>query len=340
MASPNQPSYFIPTLYASDKSGFLYDVRTLNLSHIPESTTQSFFTQIDQIRKILSKQREDAARYKRLCKALSSVRNATDYERLFLIRYQEPPNRAEPRALRDFLRKLSVGAFVKVIFKISFAELVAIEQFLDDFAAFIGEVELSTRHLKKLAHLKGFKTFKEEVERERGSGRGSWNEGMASNVVNSPQPEPCGFVFSRVVCENVEGCVGGGGEGSEDVVMGNSLETAAGSSLSPTHSRDSNPAPESHVALVSPPPETLISEEVNPKALTTVKNLSGRTILGFLSKHLAPVESTSMGMEEAHGVINLNYGLGPPNWDPKCIRIQLTLSLAHALVRYSLRVDG
>ncbi|KAG4427180.1 hypothetical protein IFR05_017337 [Cadophora sp. M221] len=336
MAIPYQPSYFIPTLYASDKSGFLYDIRTLNLSHIPESTTQSFFTQIDQIRKVLSKQREDAARYKRLCKALSSVRNASDYERLFLIRYQEPVNRAEPRALRAFLRKLSVGAFVKVIFKISFAELVAIEQFLDDFAVFVGEVELSTRHLKKLAHLKGFETFVEEVERESGAGNG----GMTGKVVISPQPEPCGFLFSRVVSEDVEGCGGGRGEGSEDVVMRNSLEAAAGLSLSPTGTTDSNPAPESHAALNSPSVETPTSEEVNPRATTTVNNLSGRNILGFLSKHIAPVESTSMAMEEAHGVINLNYGLGPPNWDPKCIQIQLTLGLAHALVRYTLRVDG
>ncbi|KAH7330375.1 hypothetical protein BKA65DRAFT_480525 [Rhexocercosporidium sp. MPI-PUGE-AT-0058] len=346
MASHGQtpsPSYFIPTLYAIDKSGFLYDILTLNLSPIPESTLQSFFTSIDQIRKNLSKQREDLARFKRLCKALSSVRNATDYERLFLIRYQDPVNPSEPRYLRDFLKKLSVAAFVKVIFKISYAELVAIEGYLDDFAGVLGEAELGTRHLKKLKHLEGFKRFEEELVRENGAGA----EVTASKVVIVPEPEPCGFVFSRVVRENPEACVEGGGESSEDVVMRDSLEAAAGIPPSqtlalppPLHLKDPNPPPQSQHVAVSPPVNTLISEEVNPRAITTVNNLSGRTILGFLSKHIAPVESTSMVMEEAHGVINLNYGLGPPNWDPKCIRIQLTLGLAHALVRYTLRADG
>ncbi len=86
MADYSGTPYHVPALYVTDKSGFLYDIYDLNLALLEDSEVQDVLTQIDTARKRLSKQRENANRYRRVCNNLSSLRNNSDYERLFRMR--------------------------------------------------------------------------------------------------------------------------------------------------------------------------------------------------------------------------------------------------------------
>ncbi|KAH7378629.1 hypothetical protein BKA64DRAFT_245534 [Cadophora sp. MPI-SDFR-AT-0126] len=147
----------------ANTGGFLIDVCSLNFARIEDEDVQTILERMDLMRKQLSKKREDANRYRRLCNHIkSSVRNTQDHERLFLARYQMAST--EPPFLQRFLKQLPIGAFISVIFKTSYAELVSIEEHLDDLARYIHDQAINGRHLKKLQHLAGYNIFDQELE--------------------------------------------------------------------------------------------------------------------------------------------------------------------------------
>ncbi|KAG4428345.1 hypothetical protein IFR05_016170 [Cadophora sp. M221] len=65
----------------------LVDVRDLTFVHMTDTDVKQSSTSWTPFGKNLTKKREDAAKYRQLCKRIRGGRNTQDYERLFKIRY-------------------------------------------------------------------------------------------------------------------------------------------------------------------------------------------------------------------------------------------------------------
>ncbi|KAF8846832.1 hypothetical protein BDZ45DRAFT_755571 [Acephala macrosclerotiorum] len=136
----------------------------LNFALYSESQANQILEAVDAARQEVYEKASEASKFRRICqKYTTSQRNESDHERLFSIRYGDSE---ELSILRDFLKDLPLGAFIKVIFKISYADLISIKNHLHDLARFAGSPNVELRHAGKLLHLKGYELFCADCKRE------------------------------------------------------------------------------------------------------------------------------------------------------------------------------
>lgn len=148
-----------------DKNGSSLAAEQFNFALLSASEVDQILDAVDAACKAVREKGVEADTFRRLCKKYTtSQRNESDHDRLFLIRYGDSENSSP---LRDFLRDLPLGAFLRTIFKISYAELISIKNHLHDFARFTGSPKVDLRHCGKLVHLKGFELFSAECQRGR-----------------------------------------------------------------------------------------------------------------------------------------------------------------------------
>ncbi|KAG9228867.1 hypothetical protein BJ875DRAFT_476421 [Amylocarpus encephaloides] len=149
----------VRNLYLTGEDGSLSPVKRDDYAHLPKPAKDHLLCQVKATLNQLLQSSSEAEIFKFISNKFdTSQRNHGDYVKLFSIRFTDD---GEHHLLRKFLENLPIGAFLKVILKITVEELISIQNRLDDFARHVRPTPLKKvkKHLHKFTALQGYGSF-------------------------------------------------------------------------------------------------------------------------------------------------------------------------------------
>jgi hypothetical protein len=138
------------------------DIRALDFSCLAKSKIDTIISSVEAALEELKRKKTEAVAFERvLAKFNKTGRNEGSHNILFKIRYNDSQ---ETHPLQAFLKELPIGAFLRLIFKLSYGDLMSIPNHLDHLAWRIRLTKLDLRHSHHLIKLEGYDVFLKECE--------------------------------------------------------------------------------------------------------------------------------------------------------------------------------